>query len=166
MAIPQDIMAQTSDIAAGMDAAMAEGAQIMTPRGKFSARAMNALVQALNEVLPMMGRTDMYPEFTDDLTEFPQDLVQLLMGLMTVASTAGVELDMDLGAMVSDKDVAKLAALIKRMKGDKRLQDYLAQAEEPIEVSSTEMVEVEEPMKGSAPQGKNETDELFMSRMG
>lgn len=162
MAIPQDIAAQTEQIAMGMDSAMAEGAQIMTPRGKFSMRAMNALVQALNEVLPMMGRTDMYPEFTEDQTEFPMDLVQLLMGLITIAEAAGVSFEMDLGSATSDRDVAKLAALIKRMKSDKRLQDYLAQAEEPIEGVETEQIDV----MAETPEGEMSDDELFMSRMG
>lgn len=164
-AIPQDIMTQANAIGAGMDSAMAQGAEIVVPTGRYSARAMNALVEVLNRVLPMMGRTDMYPEFTDDQTQFPMDLTQLLMAIKTVADTAQVEFPLDLGAITGDADVAKVAAIIQRLVDDKRFQDYLAQ-EETMEAE--EMVEVETPMAGSAPQpqGEMSDEELFASRMG
>lgn len=160
-AIPQDIMTQANAIGAGMDNAMAQGAEIITPTGRYSARAMNALVAVLNKILPMMGRTEMYPDFTEDQTQFPMDLVQLLMAIKAVADTAQVEFDMDLATLEKDADVAKLAALIQRLVDDKRMQDYLAQGEEPM----TEEPMEEAPM-AAEPTGEMSDEELFASRMG
>ena len=164
-AIPQNIMTQANAIGAGMDNAMAQGAEIAAPQGKFSARALNALVAVMNEILPMMGRTDMYPEFTEEQSMIPMDLVQLLMAVQAIAEMAQVDFPLDLASITGDADVAKVAALVKRLREDKRMQDYLAQAEEPIEQEA--MVEVEAPMAGSAPgQPEMSDEELFQSRMG
>ena len=118
--VPQDIMTQANAIGSGMDSALAQGADIMSPTGKFSALALNALVAELNQILPMMGRSDMYPDFTEDQTTIPMDFLQLIMAVQSIADMAQVEFDIDLGAMTDDAQIAKLAALIKRLREDSR----------------------------------------------
>lgn len=158
--LPQDIMTQANAIGAGMDSAMAQGADIVSPTGRYSALALNALVAELNEILPMMGMTDRYPDFTEDQTTIPLDMLNLLMAVQSIADMAQVEFPMDLGEMQADAQIAKLAALIKRLREDSRMQDYLAMQEEPV----TEPLDVEEPM-GEEPMGMSD-EELFTSRMG
>ncbi len=163
-AIPQDIMTQANAIGAGMDQAMAQGAQIEAPTGKFSARALNALVAELNQLLPMMGRTEQYPEFTDDQTVIPTDLMQLMLAVQSIAEMAQAEFTLDLATMKADAQIAKLAALIKRLRDDKRLQDYLAQGMEP-EVPE-QAVQPEAPMAEPMGEQAVSDEELFASRMG
>lgn len=160
MSIPQGLMDQAATIGAGMDQLEQQGMQMGTPQGKYSARAMNALVQVVNEIMTMMGEASPYPEFTEDQTMFPQDFMQMLMSIMTIAEQAGVPVEMSLSDVVSDRDVAKLVALLKRVAKDKRVQDFLSQQEEPGEMEVTEEMEV-------APEGGMEVsdEELFASRM-
>ena len=161
MSIPQEMLMQAEAIGAGMDAAQQQGMEIMTPQGKYSARALNAVVDAINEIMPMLGEQMPMPEITADMTIMPQELVNAIMAIMTVAEQAGSPIDMELSAVVSDNDLAKLAALLKRLAKDKKLKDFLMQgAEEEV----TEEVTME-----SAPafEGGMEVsdEELFAQRV-
>tara|TARA_R100001460_G_scaffold106347_1_gene153782 strand:- start:1343 stop:1825 length:483 start_codon:yes stop_codon:yes gene_type:complete len=160
MSIPQDLIMQAETIGAGMDAAQQQGIQIMTPQGKYSARALNAVVDVVNEIMPMFGEQVMMEQYTEDLTIMPQELVNALMAIMTVADQAGVPIDMEISSVVSDNDLAKLAALIKRLAQDKKLKDFLMKGTEEV----TEEVEVE---SAPAPEGGMEVsdEELFSQRV-
>ena len=125
MSIPQEMMIQAEAIGSGMDAAQQQGMQILTPQGKYSARALNAVVDAINEIMTMIGEPMPMAEITTDMTMMPQELVNAIMAIMTVAEQAGTPIDMELSAVVSDNDLAKLAALLKRLVNDKKLKDFL-----------------------------------------
>lgn len=161
MSIPQEMLMQAEAIGAGMDAAQQQGMEIITPQGKYSARALNAVVDAINEIMPMMGEQTPMPEITTDMTMMPQELVNAIMAIMTVAEQAGSPIDMELSAVVSDNDLAKLAALLKRLVNDTKLKDFLMQ-EAPEEV--TEEVTME---SAPAPEGGMEVsdEELFAQRV-
>lgn len=161
MSIPQEMLMQAEAIGAGMDAAQQQGMEIMTPQGKYSARALNAVVEAINEIMPMLGEQMPMPEITADMTMMPQELVNAIMAIMTVAEQAGSPIDMELSAVVSDNDLAKLAALLKRLAKDKKLKDFLMQgAEEEV----TEEVAME---SAPASEGGMEVsdEELFAQRV-
>lgn len=161
MSIPQEMLMQAEAIGAGMDAAQQQGMEIMTPQGKYSARALNAVVDAINEIMPMLGEQMPMPEITADMTMMPQELVNAIMAIMTVAEQAGSPIDIELSAVVSDNDLAKLAALLKRLAKDKKLKDFLMQgAEEEV----TEEVTME---SAPAPEGGMEVsdEELFAQRV-
>lgn len=160
MSIPQDLMTQAATIGAGMDQLEQQGMQMGAPQGKYSARAMNALVDVVNEMMMQMGEATPYPEFTEDQTMFPQDFMQMLMSIMTIAEQAGVPVEMSLSEVVSDRDVAKLVALLKRVAKDKRMQDFLSREEEPEEMEVTE--EIAETPAGDMAMSD---EELFTSRM-
>lgn len=152
---------QAEAIGAGMDAAQQQGMEIMTPQGKYSARALNAVVEVINEIMPMLGEQMPMPEITADMTMMPQELVNAIMAIMTVAEQAGSPIDMELSAVVSDNDLAKLAALLKRLAKDKKLKDFLMQgAEEEV----TEEVAME---SAPASEGGMEVsdEELFAQRV-
>ena len=161
MSIPQEMLMQAEAIGAGMDAAQQQGMEIMTPQGKYSARALNAVVDAINEIMPMLGEQMPMPEITADMTMMPQELVNAIMAIMTVAEQAGSPIDIELSAVVSDNDLAKLAALLKRLVNDKKLKDFLMQGA-PEEV--TEEVTME---SAPAPEGGMEVsdEELFAQRV-
>ena len=161
MSIPQEMMLQAETIGAGMDAAQQQGMEIMTPQGQYSARALNAVVDVINEIMPMFGEMNPMPQYTEDMTMMPQELMNALMAIMTVAEQAGVPIEMELSAIVSDNDLAKLAALIKRLVKDQTLKDFLTQGE-------TEEVTEEVTME-SAPTSEGgmevSDEELFAQRV-
>ena len=161
MSIPQEMLMQAETIGAGMDAAQQEGMQIMTPQGNYSARALNALVESINEIMPMLGEMAPMPTYQEDMTMMPQELVNAIMAIMTVAEQAGVPIEMELSAVVSDNDLARLAALIKRLVKDAKLKEFL-EAGQPEEV--TEEVTME-----SAPTSEGgmevSDEELFAQRV-
>ena len=161
MSILQEMMMQAEAIGAGMDAAQQQGMEIMTPQGQYSARALNAVVDVINEIMPMFGEMNPMPQYTEDMTMMPQELMNALMAIMTVAEQAGVPIEMELSAIVSDNDLAKLAALIKRLVKDQTLKDFLTQGE-------TEEVTEEVTMESApAPEGGMEIsdEELFAQRV-
>ena len=161
MSIPQEMMLQAETIGAGMDAAQQQGMEIMTPQGQYSARALNAVVDVINEIMPMFGEMNPMPQYTEDMTMMPQELMNALMAIMTVAEQAGVPIEMELSAIVSDNDLAKLAALIKRLVKDQTLKDFLTQGE-------TEEVTEEVTMESApATEGGMEVsdEELFAQRV-
>lgn len=161
MSIPQEMLLQAETIGAGMDAAEQQGMEIMTPQGQYSARALNAVVDVINEIMPMFGEMNPMPQYTEDMTMMPQELMNALMAIMTVAEQAGVPIEMELSAIVSDNDLAKLAALIKRLVKDQTLKDFLTQGE-------TEEVTEEVTMESApAPEGGMEVsdEELFAQRV-
>lgn len=161
MSIPQEMMMQAETIGAGMDQAQMQGMQIMTPQGNYSARALNAVVDVINEIMPMFGEQMPMPQYTEDMTMLPQELMNALMAIMTVAEQAGVPVDMEISAIVSDNDLAKLAALMKRLAKDEKLKDFLMQGEEE---EVTEEVTME---SAPAPEGGMEVsdEELFAQRV-
>ena len=161
MSIPQEMLMQAEAIGAGMDQAQQQGMQILTPQGNFSMRALNAVVEAVNELMPMMGEMSPMPEYSQDMTSLPQELMNALMAIMSVAEQAGSAIDMELSAIESDNDLAKLAALLKRLVNDQKLKDFLTK-DEPVEVE-------EEVTMESAPASEGDMqisdEELFAQRV-
>ena len=162
MSIPQDIAMQTQAIGAGMDQAAAQNMQMATPTGQFSVSAMNSMLQVVNDLLARFGEPQPYPQFTEDITSFPPDLVQVLMAIMTIAEQAGVPVDMGLSDLVSDTEVARLTALLQRVAQSTELQTFLEQIE-----PAAEDVEMEETVVEDTPEGDVEMtdEELFESRV-
>lgn len=160
MSVPQEMMMQADAIGAGMDAAEQEGMQIMTPQGKFSSRGLNAVVDVVNQIMPMLGQQEPMPQYTEDMTMLPQELMQMIMAIMTIAEQAGVPIDMEMTAIASDNDLAKLSALMKRVVNDAKFKDFLAPGEE--EVITEETVE---PAPMSEGDMEVSDEELFASRI-
>jgi hypothetical protein len=128
------------------------------PKGTFTMRAMNGLVDAYNKALVAMGQKGDYPKFTADVTVFPANFVRGLAMLADAAEQAGVQADIDLSAVTEDRDVMVLAGLVERLSKDKafagKMKGPAAKGEPP-------------PLdKGYNKQGgeENNLDALFMGR--
>ena len=146
MSVPQEMMIQAEAIGAGMDQAQQQGMQIITPQGKYSSRALNALVGEINNIMPMMGEMTPMSEYSEDLTQLPTELINVLMAIMTIAEQAGIPIDMEINEIVSDQELAKLAALISRVAKDSKLKDFLkkdetTEVETQVQAESTPMSE-------------------------
>tara|TARA_R110002020_G_scaffold76635_8_gene194126 strand:+ start:907 stop:1389 length:483 start_codon:yes stop_codon:yes gene_type:complete len=160
MSIPQDILAGAEDLAAQEESIMIDNLQEAAPRGQFSAEALNRLVEEVNNILPKIG-LPLYPAFTEDITVFPPEFVDVIVGISSAADEAGIETEIDLGMIEEDRDIAMLAGIIADLAAD---EAFLAAISEPAPEEVVEETVVEEPMPGGGEE-VIEDEELFMQRM-
>ena len=155
MSIPTDLMAQASAI--GAQDELIEAEAMMLPEGKFSAGALNRLVNELNGVLELFGES--YPEFEEDITIFPQEFVQSLNMVGAAAADAGVEFEIVFEDIADDRDLAMLAGQLRTLAKDRAFQRFLQEStlveEEPV-VEEEVVVEEEIP---------TDMDAMFAGRM-
>ena len=90
MSIPQDIQADINDVAQQKENMAMDVAMESAPRGQFSANTLNRLVDEVNKLLPKMDMP-LYPTFSEDITVFPPEFVDVMMGIASVASDAGID---------------------------------------------------------------------------
>jgi hypothetical protein len=145
-----------------MEYEMDEMAEMDAPRGDFSERAMNALVDAHNMVLEVMGapKADRYPRFEGDVDEFPGRFVRELAMVKDAADEVGATLDMDLSMLEADRDVLLLAGKLEALAKDEQFREAMAREVEEdmadMEDGASLAVAVMTP--------EDDTDEMFMAR--
>ena len=106
----------------------------------------------------------LYPTFSEDITVFPPEFVDALMGIADVASQAGIEEPFDLSAVESDRDLAMLAGQVAQLAENQMLLDFIAGVDQEEEVEEEPVAE--EVTMEETPEGPVETDdELFLRRM-
>ena len=137
----------------------------MAPRGRFSSKALNNLVKAANRLLPKFGQTPDYPEFGQDITTFPTDLVRVLsmfQGATDSAVEMGIvddEFGFDFEDITDDANIMVLAGKINKLATDKRYDRYLQSQPED---DGEEVIDDETTTEDMPPQ---DVDALFMERM-
>jgi len=106
------------------------------PQGKYSENMLNKLVDALNKFAPMMEFTAI-DKVSGEQTQMPLELVQLIMGIAGAAEEADMALQVNLGEMESDRDIASLVgqleSLLKNAEFKKFLEEDVFGDEEPVE---------------------------------
>ena len=144
-----------------------------SPKGKFSDKSLNALVQATNRLTPLFGIKDTYPSFDKGMqTELPAEFVRLLSMFKAAISDAidqGIlpeDAMIDLAVITDDNGIQALAGRIgmaaksgsfKRFLNQKTGGAKSAPMEE--EPSNTEEEDMSEGMS------EDSTNKLFQSRM-
>lgn len=90
-----------------------------SPKGKFSGKSLNALVQAVNRLTPLFGIKDTYPAFGgESMTELPAEFVRLLSMFKAAVSDAidqGIlpeDAMIDLSVITDDNGIQALAGRI------------------------------------------------------
>jgi hypothetical protein len=90
-----------------------------SPKGKFSDKSLNALVQAVNRLTPLFGIKDSYPSFDRGMvTELPSEFVRLLSMFKAAISDAvdqGIlpeDAMIDLSVITDDNGIQALAGRI------------------------------------------------------
>lgn len=128
--------------------------ELPTVRGQFSQTAMNALVDSTNMALEAAGFEGDYPEFKEDVVEFPSEFVRVLAMFADAAEEtgAGVQLEMDM--IEDDRDVAALASKVRQLAES----DAFAQG-------MAEPIEAEVAMQGAPMGGPPDEEALMMERM-
>jgi len=139
-----------------------------SPKGKFSDKSLNALVQAVNRLTPLFGIKDSYPSFDRGMvTELPSEFVRLLSMFKAAISDAvdqGIlpeDAMIDLSVITDDNGIQALAGRIgmaAKSGGFKRFLSAKTSGPKggPMEEDTTD-----------APSEATEaaTDKLFQSRM-
>ena len=149
-----------------------------SPKGKFSDKSLNALVQATNRLTPLFGIKDTYPSFEKGMqTELPSEFVRLLSMFKAAISDAidqGIlpeDAMIDLSVITDDNGIQALAGRIgmaAKSGGFKRFlnQKTTAVKESPYEDTS---YEADMPMNSKAhaaeEMSEEGTNKLFQSRM-
>tara|TARA_R110000824_G_scaffold20043_2_gene76310 strand:+ start:861 stop:1454 length:594 start_codon:yes stop_codon:yes gene_type:complete len=116
-------------LAAAEDADLArdETFESVAPEGAYSVDALNDLVGALNEVLPLFEVESAYPSFGGPVSgPLPADFVAQLSMVSQAATDAGMErLAPDLDAMGDDGGLDKAARQIETLAGNQNFITFL-----------------------------------------
>ena len=157
MSLPTELLMQAQELDENAEEIRAN---LPIPEGKFSQDAVNRMIGALNEVLMLFE--DEYPMVEEDMTMFPEDLVDKLMMIDMATEDADVDFDISIGDISDDRDLALVAGKLTKLAKDRDFKRFLQSDsmtgdEEVIEeeVTVEEMPE-EEPM---------DMDAMFAGRM-
>ena len=135
----------------------------MAPTGQYTAKGLNALVNATNATLPLFEQTPDYPKFSENLTKLPTDFVRVLMMFQSAVDDAIAQevlpqdMAFDLTTVKDDSALITLAGKLSMISKSKDFKKFLK--EPPMEESvSTEAAE-------EAGMSAEEEDNLMMERL-
>jgi len=135
----------------------------MAPTGQYTAKGLNALVNATNATLPLFEQTPDYPKFSENLTKLPTDFVRVLMMFQSAVDDAIAQevlpqdMAFDLTTVKDDSALITLAGKLSMISKSKDFKKFLK--EPPMEENvSTEAAE-------EAGMSAEEEDKLMMERM-
>jgi hypothetical protein len=135
----------------------------VAPTGQYTAKGLNALVNATNATLPLFEQTPDYPKFSENLTKLPTDFVRVLMMFQSAVDDAIAQevlpqdMAFDLATVKDDSALMSLAGKLSMISKSKDFKKFLK--EPPMEETNTSEA-VEE--VGMSPE---EEDKLMMDRM-
>ena len=149
-----------------------------SPKGKFSGKSLNALVQAVNRLTPLFGIKDTYPTFSGaTVTELPPEFVRLLSMFKAAIADAvdqGIlpeDAVIDLSVITDDSGIQSLAGRIGMVAKSGGFKRFLNTKTGPVKESPTEdtSYETDMPINSKAHQveemSEEGTNKLFQSRM-
>ena len=140
-----------------------------SPKGRFTPKGLNVLVDASNKLAPLFGIDDKYPKFTgiEGLTTLPAEFVRLL-SMFGKAIGDAVEADVlpgdaaiDLMTVVDDSGLQSLAGRIGMAAASPKMKKFLMR--KVVKTGAAEMTEGESPEE--SPAAPLDTDKLFKGRM-
>ena len=139
----------------------------IAPRGRFSSKAMNALVTSANALLPLFDQEPTYPKFdAGEIEVFPTDFTRILNMFAAASRDAAAENRIDEQLVISlegvndDRAVQLMAGKIKLLAKSRDFKRFLDE-EAPGEAPAPE---AEEPTDTDE-MADDDIDALFMSRM-
>ena len=145
-----------------------------SPKGKFSDKSLNALVQATNRLTPLFGIKDTYPSFEKGMqTELPSEFVRLLSMFKAAISDAidqGIlpeDAMIDLSVITDDNGIQALAGRIGMAAKSGGFKRFLNQKTGGAKSARMEETDTEEDATDapSGPMSEDATNKLFQSRM-
>jgi len=143
-----------------------------SPKGKFSDKSLNALVQSVNRLTPLFGIKDSYPAFDKGMqTELPAEFIRLLSMFKAAISDAieeGVlpeDAMIDLSVITDDSGIQALAGRIGMAAKNGGFKRFLNQKTGSSKPAKMEEMDMEEGMDMEDDMSEDKTEDLFMSRM-
>lgn len=140
-----------------------------SPKGRFTAKGANALVDATNRLLPLFGVTDKYDRFSGNMSELPTDFVRLLSMFKAAIDDAIAEgilpedASIDLTIITDDSGLQGLAGRISMASKSGAFKRFLGK--KTMKRGGEEMAEEGEYSESEGAEKPMSEDELFMSRM-
>lgn len=135
------------------------------PKGKFSGKAANSLVEATNRLLPLFGITDKYDRFGgESMTTLPPAFMRILTMFGKAIDDAvsdGVlseDATIDLTVITDDSGLQGLAGRIGMAAKSPQFKRFLLR-------KTSESAPEEEEEDQSEEMGSDDTDKLFTERM-
>lgn len=140
-----------------------------SPKGRFTPKGLNVLVDASNKLAPLFGIDDKYPKFTgiEGLTTLPAEFVRLLsmfgkaIGDAVEADVLPEDAAIDLMTVVDDSGLQSLAGRIGMAAASPKMKKFLMR--KVVKTGAAEMTEGESPEE--SPAAPLDTDKLFKGRM-
>jgi hypothetical protein len=136
-----------------------------SPKGKFSGKAANALVEATNRLLPLFGINDKYDRFgSGALSSLPPEFMRILTMFSKAigdAITEGIlpeDATVDLKVITDDSGLQGLAGRIGMAAKSPQFKRFLLR-------KTSEGGTEEEDQEMSEETGSEDTDKLFTERM-
>ena len=157
-----EAMSRQGEVEESEDEMYAAGA----PKGKFSGKALNSLVDATNRLLPLFGLDDKYDRFSGGATALPPEFMRLLTMFskaMADAIDAGIlpeDAMIDMKIVVDDNSLQALAGRLGMAAKSPGFKRFLLRK---VSESAPEAEEEEEGM--SEETASEDTDKLFTERM-
>jgi len=136
------------------------------PSGVYTVMGLNALVDALNTVLPMFGIPD-YAKFTETVASLPGQFVKMLTMVNDAATQAGVDgAVVDLSTIVDDKGLKMAAGKLMTLAANTAFKQFLRSSKPTMPEEEDDKEEEMAPMasKSSEAPGMG-ADDMMMSRM-
>ena len=137
-----------------------------SPKGRFSSKALNALVKAVNMLLPAFDQKNAYPKFDAGVYEvWPEDLVRIFSMFAAASKDAAAQeivpsaLVINLDDVADDNALYALAGQVQALSKSKHFKRWLKQ---PPEKEEVEPVEEQGQQEEMSPQV---IDKLFESRL-
>lgn len=134
-----------------------------SPKGKFSAQKVNALLGALDKVVSLFGEVSPSPRVKDAIKSFPPEVVAKLFAVLEALKQYDEEGDYEMpepSSLATDDDLVVVMMVLDRLFKDKKFRKFL---KKPIEMEM-EMGGEEEGkgMRGPAVSPEQETELSIM----
>ena len=99
---------------------------IELPEGRFSERMLNRLVDSLNKFAPMM-EFEAIERVSGEQTQFPMELLQMVMAIAAAAEDAGMSFEIDLAEMEADRDLASVIGQLDKLSKNAEFKKFLTE---------------------------------------
>ena len=138
------------------------------PKGKFSEKGMNTLVDSANKLVPLFGLKDKFPRVAGDATSFPADLTRLLT-MFGEAIDDAIEQDiLPEDAKISGempKDDTGLSILAGKLTMASKSKPFKKFLQQPTGLTEANEGLMEEEPQSAEEMSSSEMDAMFASRM-
>jgi len=154
------------EVAGEMDAEYDEDMESVAPEGSYDARSLNALVDAINKILPLFDASlpPIPPVEGDIKGKLPTEIVKAVSMITAAASDAMLpDLVPSLDALIDSRALQMAAGKIILLSKNRDFQMFLKSAPKMAE-GEKEGTEVEVKVETPAP-AEEDMDALMMSRM-